>query len=79
MRLMPKRERAAMFAIYNFCRAVDDIADDTVRPRGEREMALNGWRRDIEALYEGRPSGRAAFPREMRSTITGCAGTISSP
>jgi len=61
MRLMPKRERAAMFAIYNFCRAVDDIADDTVRPRGEREMALNGWRRDIDALYEGRPSGRAAF------------------
>ncbi|HTB41662.1 MAG TPA: squalene/phytoene synthase family protein, partial [Reyranella sp.] len=27
MRVMPKAERAAMFAIYSFCRMVDDIAD----------------------------------------------------
>ena len=28
MRLMPKAEREAMYAIYAFCRAVDDIADN---------------------------------------------------
>ena len=28
MRLLPKPERAGMFAIYAFCRQVDDIADD---------------------------------------------------
>ena len=61
MRLMPKPEREAMFAIYTFCRAVDDIADDTAAPRNERAQALEGWRHDIEALYAGRSSGRAAF------------------
>ena len=61
MRLMPKHEREAMFAIYSFCRAVDDIADDTARARGERELALNAWRQDIEAMYAGRACGRAAF------------------
>ena len=33
MRLMPKRERDAMFAIYAFCRRVDDIADDGIGTR----------------------------------------------
>ena len=30
MRLMPEAEREAMFAIYAFCRKVDDIADDGI-------------------------------------------------
>src|SRR4029079_14788820 len=36
MRLMPAEERDAMFAIYAFCRKVDDIADDGVGTRAER-------------------------------------------
>ena len=28
MRILPKTQRAAMYEIYAFCRAVDDIADD---------------------------------------------------
>ncbi len=36
MRLMPEVERDAMFAIYAFCRKVDDIADDGVGTREER-------------------------------------------
>ena len=36
MRLMPKAEREAMFAIYAFCRMVDDIADDGIGTRAER-------------------------------------------
>jgi presqualene diphosphate synthase len=61
MRLMPKQEREAMFAIYAFCRAVDDIADDGIGTRPERHDALTAWRRDIDALYAGSPAGRAAF------------------
>lgn len=61
MRLMPKAEREAMFAIYMFCRLVDDIADDGTRPRPDRAAALAEWRRDIDALYAGRPAGEAAF------------------
>ena len=36
MRLMPEDERDAMFAIYAFCRKVDDIADDGLGTRAER-------------------------------------------
>jgi len=61
MKLMARPERQAMFAIYAFCRAVDDIADDDVGPREERRAALNAWRADLELLYAGGYAGRAAF------------------
>ena len=64
MRLMPKTEREAMFAIYMFCRLVDDIADDGTRPRPARAAALAEWRRDLDALYAGRPAGEASFLQE---------------
>jgi len=61
MLLMPKAERKAMFAIYTYCRLVDDIADDGTRPRNARATELDVWRRDLAALYAGKPAGRAAF------------------
>jgi phytoene synthase len=64
MRAMPKTEREAMFAIYAFCRAVDDIADDQQGHRAARTAALNQWRRDLDELYAGRSSGQAAFLAE---------------
>jgi len=60
MRLMPPRERAAMFAIYGFCRTVDDIADDEGPAPAERRAALAAWRADIAALYAGAPPPRTA-------------------
>jgi phytoene synthase len=54
MRILPARERAAMFAIYDFCRKVDDIADDPGPTRDERRTALDRWRADLDALYAGR-------------------------
>ena len=56
MRILPKPQREAMFAIYAFCRQVDDIADSP-GPREERRAALAAWRSDIDALYRGHPSG----------------------
>ncbi|HWE06507.1 MAG TPA: presqualene diphosphate synthase HpnD [Rhizomicrobium sp.] len=61
MRLMPKAEREAMYAIYAFCRAVDDIADNGGDPREIRSARLDAWRRDVEALYAGSAAQRAAF------------------
>jgi presqualene diphosphate synthase len=64
MRVMPKAERAAMFAIYSFCRMVDDIADDGTRPRAMRATELDRWRADLGALYADRPAGRAGFLKD---------------
>lgn len=60
MRIMPRAQRMAMFAIYGFCRDVDDIADDG-GPREERRAALALWRADIDALYAtGKVTSRTA-------------------
>lgn len=61
MRLMPKAERDAMFAIYAFCRAVDDIADDGEGTRAERAERLAQWRSDLDALYKGGSPVLSAF------------------
>jgi presqualene diphosphate synthase len=57
MRILPQEQREAMFQIYSFCRQVDDIADSD-GPRPERLAALQQWRDDIDALYQGRPPAR---------------------
>jgi len=57
MRMLPPEQREAMFQIYSFCRQVDDIADSD-GPRGERLKALQQWRQDIDALYQGSPPPR---------------------
>ena len=59
MRLMPEAQREAMFAIYAFCRKVDDIADDGIGTREERRIRLDGWRDDVASLYRGEPAGQA--------------------
>jgi len=64
MRVLPKARREAMFAIYAFCRAVDDIADDQQGDRASRAIALQHWRDDIDALYAGGNAGQAAFLTE---------------
>jgi phytoene synthase len=65
MRLMPAEERDAMFAIYAFCRKVDDIADDGVGTRAERHEKLGQWREDLRALYAGTVSA-SPIPQHVR-------------
>ncbi len=59
MRILPRPQREAMFEIYSFCRAVDDIADDP-GPREPRRGQLQRWRDDIDALYRGAPPPQLA-------------------
>jgi phytoene synthase len=61
MRTLPKDRRDAMFAIYAFCREIDDIADDPM-PHAERAAALAEWRREIDHLYAGASGGRPQKP-----------------
>ena len=58
MRLLPKPERAAMFAIYSFCREVDDVADEAGPTPEERSAQLDVWRRAIDGLFSGGPGPR---------------------
>ncbi|TVQ38676.1 MAG: squalene synthase HpnD [Geminicoccaceae bacterium] len=55
MRLLPPPRRRIVFAIYAFCREVDDIADDD-RPRAQKLQDLQFWRAEIARLYAGEPT-----------------------
>ena len=64
MRLLPEERREGMFAVYAFCREIDDVADEPA-PVAEKMARLREWRREIERLYEGKPqtlTGRALLP-----------------
>jgi squalene synthase HpnD len=54
MRLLPAAKRKAMYAIYAFCREVDDVADGDA-PVAAKLDELAGWRREVDALFAGRP------------------------
>ena len=52
MAVLPPARRHAMYAIYAFCRVVDDIADDPA-PLETRRPRLEEWRQRIAGLYRG--------------------------
>jgi len=60
---LPKRRRAALYAVYAFCRTVDDIADlggERGSHCADQRRELERWRRDVALCYE--PGGRPADP-----------------
>jgi hydroxysqualene synthase len=59
LRLLPPLKRQAMFALYAFCRCVDDLADEP-GPLEERRAGLEEWRRRLDALYAGLPQVAAS-------------------
>jgi phytoene synthase len=56
MRVLPPDRRHAMYAIYAFCRIVDDIADEEA-PLETKRLGLATWRDNIAGLYQGRTKG----------------------
>jgi squalene synthase HpnD len=59
MRVLPREQREAMYAVYAICRAVDDVADEG-GPAPQRMAELQRWREDLEAFYAGGSPGRFA-------------------
>ncbi len=53
MRMLRPDRRHAMYAIYAFCRIVDDIADEAGSLQ-EKRLGLAAWRGHIAGLYQGR-------------------------
>ena len=61
---LPRHEREAIIAVWDFCRAVDDEVDEpdaavAALPRDERRAALHHaldrWRKEIDRCYGGAP------------------------
>ena len=74
MRILPKPQREAMFAVYGFCRAVDDIADERgAATPPERLAELERWRADIAAMFAGQT------PPQPRRARRGDAPLSSEP
>ena len=67
MRILPRAQREAMFEIYSFCKAVDDIADTEDATREQRIARLNDWRERVATLYAGGvPGGLEALSRAIK-------------
>jgi phytoene synthase len=54
MRLLPPARRDAMFAVYAFCREVDDIADSNASPV-IKKAGLTVWRAEVADIFAGAP------------------------
>lgn len=67
MAVLPLPRRQAMYAIYAFCRIVDDIADDDVQ-FAEKAPRLDAWRERIAALY-AKGQADEAVTRVLRRAI----------
>jgi phytoene synthase len=68
MRILPPDRRAAMYAIYAFCRLVDDIADEPA-PIEDKRRGLSAWRDRIAGLSKGQatdPTTRVLLPAMQR-------------
>jgi squalene synthase HpnD len=55
IKFLPLKKREAMFAIYAFCREVDDIADGK-DPFKEKLTQLKKWRAKVDDLYNNSPT-----------------------
>ena len=56
MRVLPPDRRHAMYAIYAFCRMVDDIADED-GDFAAKLPELTAWRERVAGLYRGQSDG----------------------
>jgi 15-cis-phytoene synthase len=69
---LPRPRRDALYAVYAFCRTVDDIADlgvDGVADPAAQHAALAAWRQDVARCFE--PGGEPAHPiaRQLAAAV----------
>jgi squalene synthase HpnD len=66
MRLLPLARRDAMFAVYAYCREVDDIADSDAPPAA-KEASLAVWRAEVAAIFAG--SAKTALGKVLEELV----------
>jgi squalene synthase HpnC len=67
-RVLPRRVRAHMLAVYGFARLVDELGDSAP---GDRLEALDWLQRDLQRAYEGTPEH--PLMRRLAVTVRECA------
>ena len=90
MRILPTAKRDAIYAVYAFCRLIDDIADADL-PADAKLRALQCWKSEVEALFDGSPTHpvmlalvepvrRFALPKsEFMALLDGMAWDAAEP
>jgi phytoene synthase len=63
-RILPARKRRAIYALYSFCRVVDDCVDE---PGGEGEAGLVRWLEEAHRCYGGQPT--TELGRELAQAV----------
>jgi 15-cis-phytoene synthase len=62
--LLPKRKRQAIFALYSFCRRLDDCVDEA---DGGGEAGLQQWMDEVGRAYQGVPT--TDLGRDLAETL----------
>jgi 15-cis-phytoene synthase len=65
---LPRARREALYAVYAFCRTVDDIADLGTDPAAQR-AGLAAWRRDIAHCYEDGAVPEHPIARQLATAV----------
>jgi phytoene synthase len=61
---LPEERRRGIYALYSFCRAVDDCVDEE---GGEGAAGLDRWREELDRCYAGTPA--TELGRELAETV----------
>ena len=67
MKILPSNQMRAMFAIYAYCRTVDDIADD-IKDKKLRQKLLADWENRINKIFMKKVFD-SALERELKISI----------
>jgi len=85
MRLMPAAQSRAIFAVYGWCRTVDDIADADL-PADVRLAGLAAARRDLDRVFAGDDTELARAVRRhhldrawFEMLLDGCESDVLAP
>ena len=54
MKRLPKEQKRAMFALYAFCREVDDIADEKNLKKKNKLNQISVWEKKINSIFKER-------------------------
>jgi squalene synthase HpnC len=70
-RVLPRRVREHLLALYGFARLVDELGDDDSRPSVDRLAALDWLEGEIERAYAG--DARHSLVVRLQATVRECA------